>query len=49
MSIYTSYIEPGTPVATLPVTWHYRVSAGISWPSVNILLLGEITSLICNL
>ena len=27
----------GTPVATLPGAWHYRVSAGIGWPGVSIL------------
>ena len=27
----------GTPVATLPGAWHYRVSAGTSRPGVNIL------------
>ena len=34
------------PVVTLPVAWHYRVSAGTGRPSVRILRLGEIASLI---
>ena len=38
----------GTPVATLTGAWHYRVSAGIGWPGVSILSLGEMESLICN-
>ena len=29
--------EIGTPVATLPCTWCYRVSAGTGYPSVSIL------------
>ena len=35
-------------MATLPGVWHYRVSAGTGWPSVSILWLGEVESLICN-
>ena len=31
----------GTPVATLPGTWHYRVSVWTGWPRVSILWLGE--------
>ena len=27
----------GTPVSTLPGTWHYRVSTGTGWPGVSIL------------
>ena len=27
----------GTPVATMPGTWHYRVNAGTGQPSVSIL------------
>ena len=27
----------GTPVATLPGAWRYRVSAGTGWPGVSIL------------
>ena len=38
----------GTPVATLPGAWHYRVSAGTGQPGVSILWLGEVESLICN-
>ena len=35
--------EEGTPVATLPAAWRYRVNAGTGWPGV-----GEMESLICN-
>ena len=35
-------------MATLPGTWYYRVSAGTGWPSLSILWLGEVESLICN-
>ena len=38
----------GTPVATLPGAWHFRVSAGTGWPGVSILWLGKVESLICN-
>ena len=31
-SSQTSDLEIGTPVATLPGAWHYRVSAGTGWP-----------------
>ena len=34
---HTSDLDIGTPVATLPGTWHYIVSAGTGWPSVSIL------------
>ena len=34
---HTSDLKIGPPVATLPGTWHYRVSAGTSWPGVSIL------------
>ena len=33
----TSDLQIGTPVATLPGTWCYRVSAGTGWPGVSIL------------
>ena len=46
---HTSDSKIGTPVATLPGAWRYRVSAGTGWPGVSILLLGEVESLICNL
>ena len=36
-SSHTSDLEIGTPVATLPGTWCYRVSAGTGWPNVSIL------------
>ena len=38
----------GTPVATLPGAWRYRVSAGTGWPGVSILWLGEVERWICN-
>ena len=36
-SSHTSDLKIGTPVATLPGAWRYRVSAGTSWPSVSML------------
>ena len=45
---YTSDFKIGTPVATLPGAWCWRVSAGTSWPGVSILWLGEMESLVCN-
>ena len=36
-SSHTSDIKIGTPVATLPRAWRYRVSAGTGRPGVNIL------------
>ena len=33
----TSDFKIGTPVATLPGAWHYRVSAGTGRPGVSIL------------
>ena len=47
-SNHTSDLKNGTPVATLPGAWRYRVSAGTGWPGVGILWLGEMESLICN-
>ena len=35
-------------MATLPSAWHCRVSAGTGWPSVSILLGGDIENLISN-
>ena len=35
-------------MATLPGAWHYRVSTWTGRPSVSILWLGEVESLICN-
>ena len=32
-----SDLKIGTPVATLPGAWRYRVSAGTGWPGVSIL------------
>ena len=34
---HTSDLNIGTPVATLPGAWCYRVSAGTGWPGVSIL------------
>ena len=34
---HTCDLQIGTPVATLPGAWRYRVSAGTGWPSVSIL------------
>ena len=45
---HTSDLKLGTPLATLPGTWHHRVNAGTTWPGVSILWLGEVESLICN-
>ena len=36
-SSHTSDLKIGTPVATLPGTWHYRVSAATGRPGVSIL------------
>ena len=47
-SSHTSDLKIGTPVATLPGAWHYRVSAGTGRPGVSILWLGEMESLISN-
>ena len=47
-SSHTSDLNIGTPVATLPGAWPYRVSAGTGRPGVCILRLGEMESLICN-
>ena len=45
---HTSDLKTGTPVATLPGSWNYRVSAGTGWPGVSILWLSETESLTCN-
>ena len=47
-SSHTSDLKIGTPVATLPDAWRYRVSAGTGQPGVSILWLGEVECLICN-
>ena len=47
-SSHTSDLNIGTPVATLPGAWCYRVSAGTGRPGVSILYLGEMESLICS-
>ena len=36
-SSHTSDFKIGTPVATLPGAWHYRVSTGTGRPGVSIL------------
>ena len=36
-SSHTSDLKIGTPAATLPGAWHYRVSAGTGQPGVSIL------------
>ena len=36
-SSHTSDFKIGSPVATLPGAWHYRVSAGTGRPGVSIL------------
>ena len=36
-SSHTSDLKIGTPVATLPGAWRYRVNAGTGRPSVSIL------------
>ena len=43
---HISDLKIDTPVATVLGTWHYRVSAGNSWPSISILWLGKIGSAI---
>ena len=45
-SSHNSDLKIGTPVATLPGPWRYRVSAGTGRPGVSI--LGEVKSLIRN-
>ena len=47
-SSHTSDLNIGTPVATLPGAWCYRVSAGTGRRGVSILWLGEMESWICN-
>ena len=47
-SSHTSDWKIGTPVATLPGAWWYRVSTGTGQPGVSILWLGEVERLICN-
>ena len=48
LSIYASDWKVGTLLATLPDTWHYRVSARTGWPGVKILWLGKMAYLICS-
>ena len=48
-SSHTSNLNTSTPVATLPGTWCFRVSAGTGRPGVCILRLGEVEGRICSL
>ena len=48
-SSHTSDLKIGTPVATLPGAWLYRVSTGTGRPGVSILWLGEVERWICNI
>ena len=41
-------LKIGTPVASLPGVWRYRVSAGTGRPCVNILSPSEVERLICS-
>ena len=36
-SSHTSDLKIGTPVATMPGAWHYRVSAGTGRPGASVL------------
>ena len=47
-SSHTSDFKIGTPVATLPGAWCYRVSTGTGQPGVSLLWLGEVERLISN-
>ena len=47
-SSHTSDFKIGTPVATLPGAWCYRVSTGTGRPGVSILWLGEVERWICS-
>ena len=47
-SSHTSDLNIGTPLATLPGAWGYRVSAGTGLPGVSVLWLGELESWICS-
>ena len=47
-SSHTSDLKNGTPVATLPGAWRYRVSTGTGWPGVSTLWLCDVESWICN-
>ena len=47
-SSHTSDLKIGTPVATLPGAWRYRVSTGTGRPGVSTLWLGGVERLICN-
>ena len=47
-SSHTSDFKNGTPVATLPGAWRYRVSTGTGRPGDSILRLGKAESVICN-
>ena len=36
-SSHTDDFKRGTPVATLPSAWRYRISVGTGWPGASIL------------
>ena len=36
VSSHTSDLKIGTPVATLPGAWRYRISVGTGWSGVSI-------------
>ena len=44
----TSDLKIGTPGATLPGAWRYRVSALTGWPGVSVLSLADRKTLIYN-
>ena len=44
----TSDLKIGSPVATLPGAWRYRVSGETGRSGVSILWLSEVESLICS-
>ena len=45
---HTSDFKIGTPVATLPGFWRYRVSDGTGRPGVSILCPDEVNRFVCN-
>ena len=47
-SSHTSDLEIGTPVATLPGAWQFRVSPVTGRPGVSVMWLGEVESWIGN-
>ena len=47
-SSHTSDVKIGTPVTTMPGAWCYSISAGTGWPSISVLWVSEIDSLMYN-